>query len=295
MLKRLQHTAALVLLLSLAPTAAALSQPTYVKSSDSVGIPLGLLLDGAGHLYATCESGGGAALRQFDLSGNLLSAFGAGNPYEGYGVERLSDGSIAVADYYGLQVQRFDESGALLSSWPTGGQRAVYLAVDGTDNVYVTDGEGDRVRKFSAQGNLVADWATPHPTGIAFHLGVVYIAGRNNGTVSKYDPSGSPLGSFPTGLVSAEQLSIDASGDVYVADWGGFQLRKFTPTGTVIWTLGSAVPGYSFGPVRYHGVTVATDGTLYAGDYDHRRVLVFSDMPTAAARISWGEIKYRYR
>jgi len=68
MLKRLQHTAALVLLLSLAPTAAALSQPTYVKSSDSVGIPLGLLLDGAGHLYATCESGGGAALRQFDLS-----------------------------------------------------------------------------------------------------------------------------------------------------------------------------------------------------------------------------------
>jgi hypothetical protein len=53
--------------------------------------------------------------------------------------------------------------------------------------------------------------------------------------------------------------------------------------------------GYGFGPVRYHGVIVANDGTLYAGDYDHRRVLVFAELPTAAAKPSWGGIKQRYR
>jgi hypothetical protein len=240
MLRRLLRESALALFLTQLTVATAFAQPQFVKSWDSVGIPLGLLLDDAGHIYATCESGSGAALRKFDSSGNLLFVFGEEYPYEGYGAGRLSDGSVAVADYYERRVGRFGADGTLLSTWPTGGQLAVYLAVDESDNIYITDGAGDRVRKFSVQGVPLADWASPHPTGIACAGGVVYVAGRNNGTVSKYGPSGSSLGSFSTGLAAAEQLSIDASGDVYVADWGAFQLRKFTSSGTVLWTMGSS-------------------------------------------------------
>ncbi len=281
------------LFLILASPAAVLAQPAFVTSWNSVGIPLGLLLDEAGHIYSTCESGSGAALRKFDLAGNLLSVFGQADPYEGYGVARLSDGSIAVADYGG-RVQRFSDSGALLSSWPTGGQ-AVYLAVDASDNIYVTDGNGDRVREFNSNGVLLANWPSPHPTGIAYAGGVVYVVGRNNGLLSKYAPDGAPLGTFPTGLTAAEQLSIDASGNLFIADWGALQLRKFAPNGTVVWTLGSSVPGYSFGPVRYHGVTVAPDGTIYTGDYDHRRILVLKEGLTPTAGMSWGQLKVRYQ
>jgi streptogramin lyase len=286
---------AVAFLLTLIPAVAANAQPAFVTSWNSVGIPLGLLLDGAGHLYSTCEDGSGAVLRKFDLTGNLLAVFGDTNPYEGYGVVRLSDGSIAVADYYGKRVQRFDDGGTLLSSWPTGGLSAVYLAADASDNLYLTDGEGDRARKFSKPGVLLADWASPHPTGIGYFGGIVYVVGRNNGTVSKYGPTGTPMGSFPTGLTAAIQLAIDASGNLYIADWGAFQLRKFAPNGAVLWTQSSVVPGYAFGPLRQHGVTVATDGTIYVGDYDHRRVLVFSQGSTAAAATSWGQLKARFR
>ena len=286
---------ATALFLTLAAATAAVAQPAFVTSWYSVGIPLGLCLDGAGHIYSTCEYGNGAALRKFDQAGSLLAVLGQGDPYEGYGVVRLSDGSIASADYYGRRVQRFDDSGTVLSSWTTGGANAVYLAVDEQGNFYVTDGEADRVRKFGADGTALADWASPHPIGIAYAGGIVYVGAQFAGVVTMYAPDGTSLGSFPTGLAKSEQLSIDGSGNLYLADWGAYQLRKFAPNGSVVWTLGSSVPGYSYGPVRYHGVTVAADGTIYVGDYEHRRILVFQDGLTPTAAVSWGQIKTRYR
>ena len=271
------------------------AQPVFVTSWNSIGLPLGLLLDGSGNIFSTCENGGGAALRKFDLAGDLQAVFGASAPYEGYGISRLSDGSIAVADYYGLKIQRFDEGGALLSSHSTGGLRSAYMAVDGLDNLYVADDEGDRVRKFSPAGPLLADWASPHPTGIAFANGIVYVAARTAGIVSKYSPDGAALGTFASGALAAEQLSADAAGNLYLTDELGHQLRKFAPDGTVLWTLTGSVPGYSFGSVRYVAVAIAADGTVYAGDYDHRRVLVFQEVVTAASRESWGQLKARYK
>jgi streptogramin lyase len=293
--KRSVLASGVAVLLTLVSTSVGQAQPGFVTSWNSIGIPTGLLADGLGHVFSTCESGSGAALRKFDLNGNLLAVFGASDPYEGYGVARLSDGSIAAVDYYGRRLQRFDENGLLLSTWSFGGSRAAYLAVDELDNCYITDDTGDRVRKFTSQGVSLADWASPNPTGIAYAGGIVYVAAREAGLLSKYAPDGTTLGSFPTGLTDAEQLSIDGLGNLFVADWGAYQLRKFAPNGTVTWTLSSSVPGYSFGPVRYHGVTVASDGTIYVGDYDHRRILVFKEGLTPTASMSWGQLKARFR
>jgi sugar lactone lactonase YvrE len=289
------HAFVAALLLSFLAPQGASSQPVFVTSWNSVGIPLGLLLDGAGHIYSTCEQGGGAAVRKFDLSGNLLAVLGADDPYEGYGAVRLSDGSVEVADYYNLRVQRFTDSGALLSSWPTGGVRASYMTADASDDVYIADDEGDRVRKFSAQGVHLSDWASPHPTGIAYGGGVLYVAARNAGLLTRYGPDGANLGSFSTGIQAAEQVALDAFGNLYITDAGAYLLRKFTPSGITVWTLGSSVPGYSFGPVRYDAVAIANDGTLYVGDYDHRRILVLTEQPTGVATSSWGQLKARYR
>ena len=271
--------------------------PSFTGISwNTVGIPTGLLLDGTGRLYATCEFRSGAAARAFDLSGNLLQVLGQSDPYEGYGLVRFSDASIGVADYYGRRVQRFDAGGALLSSWFAGGFGSAYAAVDEQDHIYVADDNGDLVRKFTEAGGLLGSWSSPHPAGIAYADGVIFVASWNAGIVTKYTTTGSVLGSFPTGFVNAEQLAIDGHGRLYLSDIAGaHQLRCFDSAGKVLWTLGSSVPGYSYGPVRYISEAVASDGTLYVGDYDHRRVLVFSQGVTAAASASWGSVKRRYR
>ena len=116
-------------------------------------------------------------------------------------------------------------------------------------------------------------------------------AARNDGFVSRYGPDGTPMGSFSTGVVAAEQLSIDSSSNLYIADWGAYPLRKFAPSGTVLWTLGSSVPGYSFGPIRHHGVTVAADGTFKLANVPPDKFEVVAWMPASAAAPKTVEVK----
>lgn len=294
MLRLARNATVLALLLLVLPVGIALGQPVLLDSWDSIHIPLGLLADNSGNLYSTCEYGAGPALRKFTVSGTLLAEFGY--PFEGYGIAQLSDGTIAVADYYGARVQLYNTGGGIIANWWTGGALAAYLAADEQDNIYVTDVSGNRVRKFTRNGALLASWAATRPTGIAYANGVVYVAAREAGIVTKFDSNGTQLGFFQTGLTAAVQLAIDSDGDLYLADWGGFRLRKFTSDGTILWTLGSSIPGYAYGPLRQHGVAVDNDGTIYVGDYDHNRVLVLTEGgPTPVAGTSWGALKQRYR
>jgi hypothetical protein len=40
---------------------------------------------------------------------------------------------------------------------------------------------------------------------------------------------------------------------------------------------------------------VAPDGTIYAGGFDHKRIVVLAEQPTAATPFTWGQVKDRYR
>lgn len=276
------------------PHDAASQAPVLVGYWPTVGIPLGLALDANGRLYMPDEDYN-VALRVFTQAGSPLAIFGPGAGFEGYGVSVMSDQSILVADYYGRRVQRYSQGGSLLSEWPTGGQRALYIAVDQSENVYVTDDEGDAVRKFSNQGALLAQWTVTHPSGVAFVNGLVYVAEMWNGHVNIYTPDGTPQGSFATGCTWAEQLFYDGVGNFYLADHGLRQLRCFSTSGDLLWTMGPSVPGYPHPVTDFFSVVVAPDGTLLAGDYANRNVLVLRHPPTPTTRLSLGALKARLR
>jgi DNA-binding beta-propeller fold protein YncE len=183
-----------------------------------------------------------------------------------------------------------------INTWNLPGLLALYLAVDGQDNVYVTDGSGNTVRVFNGSaGVFVAQWTTPYPSGVACLNGLVYVAGMFNGVVSIFTPNGTPAGSFPTGCTWAEQLSVDPAGDLLLADHGLHQLKCFKPDGTLLWVLGPNVPGYAAGTCDFFSVVAGANGTILAGDYTNRRVLVLGEQATPASSASWGSVKARYR
>lgn len=277
------------------PRDAASQSPILVGYWPSTGVPLGLALDANGRLYMPDEHSANLALRVFSQTGTPFGVFDSGTGFEGYGVAVLSDQTILVADYYGRRVRRYAPDGSFLSEWPTGGGRALFLALDESDNVFVTDDEGDAVRKFSSQGTLLAQWTVTHPSGVAYVNGLVYVSEMFNGHVNIYATDGTLQGSFATGCTFAEQLFFDGLGNLYLADHGLHQLKCFSTSGDLLWTMGPSVSGYPYAITDFFSVLVAPDGTLFAGDYANRNVLVFSHPPTPTKSRSFGSLKSRYR
>ena len=115
-----------------------------------------------------------------------------------------------------------------------------------------------------------------------------------DGHIQVFSTDGVPQGSILTGAQLGEQLSTDGT-HLYLADHGGKELKCFTTGGQLLWKVGPVVTGYPYPSARFSSVTVADDGTIYAGDFDNRRILVFSPPPTATLGETFGAIKARYR
>jgi sugar lactone lactonase YvrE len=180
---------------------------------------------------------GGVAI---DGSGNVYVA-DSGN----YTIRKITPGGT-VSTLAGVAGTRGEADG-------TGSAARFYdpqnLAVDSAGNIYVPDGMGDVVRMVT-------------PAGVVTTLaGQPMVAGSADGT------GGAAQFSDPTGI------TVDASGNVYVADNGNDTVRKIAPGGVVTTLAGSAGvagsaggtgPAASFSSPA--GVGADSSGNVYVAD-----------------------------
>jgi sugar lactone lactonase YvrE len=131
------------------------------------------------------------------------------------------------------------------------------LAVDSFGNVYIADSSNQRIRMVSVNGVITT------------------IAG--NGT-SGYSGDGGPATSAE--LASPNGISVDALGNVYIADDGNNRIRKVAPNGNITTIAGNGTSGYSGdgGPATSaelaspNSVAVDTAGNLYIADDGNNRI-----------------------
>jgi streptogramin lyase len=224
--------------------------------------PYGVAVDKNANVYVA--DFGNCRIRKITPNGNVTTLAGSG-------VAGNADGQGTAASF----------------SYPIG------VAVDTNGNVYVADYGNHRIRKITASGNVTtlagsgtAGYANGQgtaasfnaPTGIAVDTnGNVYVGDQSNNRIRKITPSGNVstlAGSgnyaFADGqgavasFSSPAGVAVDASGNLYVADYGNNRIRKITPSGTVT-TVGEA----SFNAPA--GVAVAANGNLYVADmYNHK-------------------------
>jgi hypothetical protein len=70
-------------------------------------------------------------------------------------------------------------------------------------------------------------------------------------------------------------ITIDAQGDVYVADWNNHRVQKFSPQGAHLMSFGRG--GSGPGSLRHpSGVAVDGDGDVYVADSGNDRVQLFN-------------------
>lgn len=125
------------------------------------------------------------------------------------------------------------------------------IAIDSGDNLYVADADNNAIRKITP-GAVVTTVAGGSSVGHA----------DGNGTSAEFQK---PWG-----------VTVDTSGNLYVADTYNNEIRKITPTGDVTTLAGSTTSGHADGTGSaasfQHPSSVAVDsaGNLYVADYSNQ-------------------------
>ncbi len=172
--------------------------------------PRGIAVDGQGRVFVSDT--GNKRIVVFDSGGGYITQVGEtgyedGKFDEPVGVAVGPQGRLYVADTWNQRVQWFDERAPGL--WVYGGQWPIvgwygqslenkpYIAVSAEGDVYVSDPEGYRILRFTAEGEFVAVWGDYGtgagqfglPAGIALDpSGRLLVVDAANGRVMAFQP-----------------------------------------------------------------------------------------------------------
>lgn len=182
----------------------------------------GIAVDASGNFYVA-DGSGPAAIHKFSAAGSYVGIFSTNSLRGPQGVAVDAGGNVFVANLSGGNVLKFAPDGSLQTTYATGGF-PFSLAIDGSGNLYVGDPALNLIKQISTAGNITTFIGT---------------------------------GSGPTALVQPQGLTFDASGNLYVANYGSSNILKFSADGVQRSVFAST------GLDRPIGLDFDTAGNLY--------------------------------
>ena len=238
-------------------------------TAASFDFPNRIAIDKTGIVYVA--DSGNNLIRRIDASGTVTTLAGSGVPGS-------ANGQGTAASF----------------SFPAG------IALDASGNLYVADAGNNLIRKIDTSGNVttlagagVAGAANGVGTAASFNSargvavdagGTVYVADTSNNLIRKIDPSGNVTTLAGAGAQGAANgqgtaasfngpygLTVDANGNVYVADTDNNLIRKIDASGNVTTVAGSGQgsangQGTAASFFSPSGVAVDASGNLYVAD-----------------------------
>jgi ELWxxDGT repeat protein len=196
-------------------------------------------------------------------------------------------GDMYFADTNNSRIRKFDHSNGIVTTIAGNGiigntgnngpatsaalSSPVYIAVDGNENVYVSDSDWHVIRKIDAvtgiisvfagtgvqgssgDGGLAINAELDTPCDLMFHNGFLYISSQGGITIRRIDLSDGTISAFAgasvnvdlsdgiaatnAALVSASSMASDASGNIYLLN--RFNIRKISPGGIITTIAGT--------------------------------------------------------
>jgi len=242
---------------------------TYNGVANLNDCGIGIAVDGSGNVYVNGEEmvtgeGYNIWVRKYDSDGDVVwtrTYNDATNNFDiGYGIAVDGSGNVYVTgeetvtgENFNIWVRKYDSDGDVVwtrtynNDVANGSDGASGIAVDGSDNVYVTGwetvtGEGYNiwVRKYDSDGDVL--WTRAY-----------------NGVANLND--------------SGNGIAVDGSGNVYVngeemvtGEGYNIWVRKYDSDGDVVWTwtYNDAANGDDYG----YGMTVDGSGNVYVTGYE---------------------------
>jgi len=208
-----------------------------------LGYPYNLAADSAGNLFIA--EYGNHRIRKVDTNGNIMTVAGNGtNGFSGDG------GPATNATFLGATGVAMDFVGNLyINDWYNNRVRKVDI------NGIITTVAGNGNATYSGDGGAATNASLAYPAGVAVDmLGNLYIADRNNHRVRKVDTngiittiagngipghSGDYGAATNASLASPNSLAADAVGNLYIAGYTNYYIRKVDTNGIITTVAGS--------------------------------------------------------
>lgn len=253
-------------------------------TSASLANPAGVVVDGSGNVYIADSQNN--RVRKVTPAGSITTV--AGNGTAGFsgdgaqatlatlanptGVALDASGNLYIADQQNHRIRKVDLSGTIttVAGSATAGfggdgssataaklNSPTEIAVDGSGNLYIADSQNNRIRKVLTTG-VISTVAGNGTAGFGGDGSVALTASLNN-----------PFG-----------VTIDGSGNLYIADASNHRIRMVTNGGIISTVAGDGTAGYNgdgatattsnlYSP---GGVVVDGSGKLYIADTQNNRV-----------------------
>ncbi len=264
----------------------------------------GIAFDSADNLYLTDWKN---RIRKVDPAGTITTAAGAGRAYAGNGRRAARAeldipfssyvdpaGTLYIADTYNDRVRKVNPSGIITTIAGDGYNTCGEEALNGDDYCH---------GRFAGDGGPAIDASLNRPAGVTTDsAGNIYIAERDNNRIRKIDTAGiittvagngqndengSCLNGIGDGgpatsacLGNPYSVTIDASGNLYIADFYNARIRKVDTSGIITTyagngaadTSGDGGPAPEAGLGNITGVAVDQPGNVYIATFFQERI-----------------------
>ena len=176
------------------------------------------------------------------------------------------------------------------------------LAIDGSDNLYVSDFGNNRIKQYNSAGTCLMTWSSAaasstnvtdtiqSPYGLRIDGGSnLFEVDKNGRQMQKFSTAGvlATTWAQPSGALSAWVGVNKTTGDVYVSDGPNYDIHHYDNNGNLLGSFGQFGSGPTIGNFNgIAGVAVDSSGQVYAVDEGSSRIEIFTS--TGAPVTAWG-------
>lgn len=270
--------------------------------------PAGVAIDSDGSIFVSDYQKHN--IQKFSSSTQYIFTLGSQGSADGQfmnpqGIAIDSADNIYVVDSGNRRIQKFAPDGSFIKKWGASGSGDAQfimpfgIAIDPDDNIYVVDTVNKRVQKFDSDGVFLTKWGTsgtgdgqfdvPYaiaidsldPKNIAVY--VTDSGATSNKRIQKFNTSGTFISKFGFsgtsngGFTTPKGVAVDSSGNIFVADYTGNHIQKFTSLGTFVYKI--THPQSAARITSPSLITFDADDNLYVADSGHFRLQILYNNP----------------